>query len=171
MSNENPQQSSEPQDGKRLITYKLNHQTQPCPVSCVATCMAMLARRPAVEIRDKFHERYLVNGDQGLSIRQMLTELVIPFRSFDSADRNSISSDPGFYLLCVPSLNIVGGNHQILMEMRPDGWWQVFDPAMGLMVDGKARRYYVVYESLNPLETMLHSGYTIEAYIPYNIFD
>lgn len=171
MTNENPQPNSELLDAGPQITYKLEHQTQPCPVSCVAACMAMLARRPAVEIRDKFHERYLSNGSQGLSIRQMLTELVIPFQSFDSADRNSISGDPGFYLLCVPSLNIVGGNHQILMEMRPDGFWQVFDPAMGLMVDGKARRYYVVYESLNPLETVMHSGYTIEAFIPYNIFD
>lgn len=170
MSNEEKQPSSEPQEEKRLIVYKLAHQTQPCPVSCVSTCMAMLANRPVAEIHAKFHDRYL--GPDSLSVRQMLTELVIPFRSFDTADRNSLGTEPGFYLMCVPSLNIVGGNHAVIVEMRPDDWWFVFDPARGFEVDGKPRRYYTSgAEPLNDLETVLHGGYTIEAFIPYNIFD
>lgn len=174
MSNEKQQPSSEPVNGDQLAVYqfKLKNITQPCPYSCVSTCMAILAQRPIAEIHALFHSRYLNGEGEGkeptMSIREMLHELQLPFKSFDSADRNSLTTEPGVSILCVPSLNIVGGNHQILVEMRPDGWWQVLDPARGFVLDGKPRMSYTAEESPDPLHVTLHSGYTVEAFIPYH---
>lgn len=143
---------------------KLRHQTQPCPVSCMTASIAMVVDRPVAWIKNLFHERYR-NG--GLSIRQMLTELGVPFKSFDSADSNSLGKS-GIYLVSVPSLNIVGGMHQVVIEVQ-DVDWHVHDPAWGLEVDGKQRKYYVAWVARPdvPNEVQMTSGYTIDAFIEF----
>lgn len=135
----------------------INHQTQPCPISCVTTCIAMVADIPVADIYDNVHTRY---QKENLSIREILDELKIPFKSFDSADRNSVCDD-GAYITSVPSLNIVGGMHQIIIEVTDDLWW-VFDPN-----EGKGDRLYYVAEANpdNKLEVSLSSGYNVEAFI------
>ena len=89
------------------MQYLCEQQTQPCKFSCVATSLAVLAGRPAQEFHDRFHKRY---WEDRLSIGDALRELGIPFKSFDSAERNSIE-ESAIYLCGVPSLNVIGGMH------------------------------------------------------------
>lgn len=134
----------------------IKHQMQPCPVSCVSTCMAMLSGRPVDEVIAIVHERYRAFG---LSLREMMTELGIEFQSFDTCDDNNLGL-VGAYLVHVPSLNFVGGNHQILIEITEDDYY-VIDP-----VQGRAdRKYYVKRgEATGALEVELH-GYSLDAFI------
>lgn len=134
----------------------INHQTQPCPVSCVSTCLAMLLDRPAEAVIEQFHKRY---REHGISMREMLSQLAIPFNSFDTCDDRLLDS-VGAYLVVVPSLNITGGTHQILIEVTEDDYY-VIDPVMGR----QGRRYYVNRGAASgDLEIELNS-FTIEAFI------
>lgn len=135
----------------------IKHQMQPCPVSCVTTCMAMIANIPVVEMIDRFHLEY---RDGELSNGDMLRALGIEFRDFRSSDRKSIDED-GVYLLGVPSLNIKGGMHQILIEMA-DGEWSVFDPN-----EGKEGKVYYTADAGAELPAFFFGvgGYTVEALI------
>lgn len=108
------------------MPFIIQHQTQPCPVSCVATCIAMITGCPVDLVVDQFHREYR-KGD--LSIGDMLRSIGLAFKSFDSAERQSLDED-GVYLVSVPSLNIQGGMHQVVIEMA-DGEWTVLDPNLG----------------------------------------
>jgi len=139
----------------------LKHQTQPCPVSCVCTSIAILAGRPAAEIVEKYHRGY---RDGSVSVRTMLTELGIPFATFDSLD-GGVMDQVGAYLVTVPSLNITGGTHQIVIEITEDDY-HVIDP-----VQGRAgRRYYTARgRALGDLEHELAS-FTLDAFVPVEYF-
>lgn len=104
----------------------IKHQTQPCTVSCVATCLAMLVDEPVQGLIDRFHERYRGGAT---SMGQLLKELEIPVKSFDSLSLPQLE-DEGAYLVSVPSLNIRGGMHQIIIEVTDENY-HVFDPVMG----------------------------------------
>ena len=133
----------------------IKHQMQPCPISCVATCIAMVAGIPAVEAVERFHKRY---REDGLSLRKILNELGIPFTSFDSADDASLG-DEGAYLCTAPSLNIVAGTHEIIIEVTGDDYF-VIDPVMGR----EDRKYYVKRGQASGLAIDL-GGFKIDAFI------
>lgn len=109
---------------------KLKHQMQPCQTSCMCTCIAMILDVPAQVIIDRFHTRY---REKDMSIREMFTELHVKFMSWDSADRNSMGHmGSGYYLSSVPSLNVQGGLHSIVLEFDADELlWIVHDPQKG----------------------------------------
>lgn len=134
----------------------IQHQMQPCPVSCVTTCMAMISGVPVGKLMDEFHAEYR-NGD--LSVGDMLRNLNIEFEDFRSSDRVSIFED-GVYLVCTPSLNIQGGMHQVVIEMA-DGEWSVFDPNMGR----EGRLFYTADASAELPAVFFGAGYTVEARI------
>lgn len=133
----------------------IKHQMQPCPVSCVSTCIAMVAGIPAAEAVRRFHRDYRNNG---MSLRKILNELKVPFTSFDSADENSLG-DEGAYLCTAPSLNIVAGTHEIIIEVTGDDYF-VIDPVMGR----EDRKYYVKRGEASGLAIDL-GGFTIDAFI------
>ena len=148
------------------MRYLCEQQTQPCKFSCVATSLAVLAGVPVEKFYSRFHQRYI---EDRLSIGDALRELGIPFKSFDSAERNSIE-EPAIYLCNVPSLNIVGGSHQVVIEMLDDADWQVYDPAQGVFVDGQPRKYYtadVPDAEVEPLAVQMTGGYNIDAAISH----
>lgn len=150
---------------------RIKHQSQPTSNTCVTTCLAMLAGKPVADLIEQgIHHDYTV-GDAGY--RELFEKLGLNFRSFDTADRNSMVLDGGVYLVGVPSLNIVGGMHEILVEIASDGDWTIFDPnymAQHKQADGNPPLYYDVPGGMmrdDPLSVELSSGYTVEAFFAY----
>ena len=135
----------------------INHQMQPCPYSCVSTCLAMIVGRPAQEIIEEMHKPY---RDGDLTLRQILERLGVEYTAFFSLDCPPLA-DEGVYLCTSPSLNIEGGNHQILIEVTDENYF-VLDPVQGR----KDRKYYVARgkgESI-PLAIDL-GGFVVDAFI------
>lgn len=112
----------------------ISHQIQPCPVSCVCTCLAMVAGLPVPDVITKWHDKY---REGNTALRVILDDLKIQFTSFDSCDNASLCEE-GVYLCTVPSLNIVAGTHQILVEVTADNYY-VIDPVRGR----EGKKYYV----------------------------
>ncbi len=135
----------------------INHQMQPCPVSCVSTCMAMLVNEPVSVTVNRFHDAY---RDGSLTLRSMLDRLGLGYTAFYSIDCPAMV-DEGAYLCTAPSLNIEAGNHQILIELTDDGYY-VHDPVMGR----HDRKFYVARGAApdNPLAVDL-GGFIIDAFI------
>lgn len=137
----------------------VKHQQQPCPVSCVTTCIAMILNRPVEELKPLLHERY---RETNLSLGEILSEYGVPFEPFNSTDRGLLQW-AGLYLVAAPSLNIQAGMHQILLELDEDKY-VVHDPNRGR----PGIKYYAnpeEWESADPLAVQL-GGYSPEAYIP-----
>ena len=132
-------------------------QTQPCPLSCVSTCLAMIVGRPADEVIAELHKPY---RDGDLTLREMLEYLGIQYTAFFSVDCPPLA-DEGVYLCTSPSLNIEAGNHQILIEVTDDGYF-VFDPVQGR----EDRKYYVARGKGDgdPLAVDL-GGFVVDAFI------
>lgn len=86
----------------------------------------MIVGAPAQYIIDKFHDRYYKHGEP---ISRFLLELGVEYEAFNTLDRTSIIEE-GVYLVTVPSLNIQGGQHQIVI-VTDDTLYRVFDPQMG----------------------------------------
>ena len=137
----------------------IKHQTQPCTVSCVATCLAMLVDEPVQGLIERFHARYRAGAT---SMRQLLDELEVPFRSFDSCDLPMLN-ESGAYLISVPSLNIQGGMHQIIIEVDATGVdYFVHDPVKGL----EGKMYYGRRNETFPEAGEVElNGFVIDAFI------
>lgn len=140
-----------------MSDFMIEHQMQPCPISCVTTCMAMIVGCPVSDLMGMHEEYHATN----LSIRQILDRLGIPFRSFDSADRQSLG-DEGVFLASVPSLNIQGGMHQVIVEMLDDGDWRVCDPNQGR---GDRLYYTSLVETGDDKAIIMAGGYNLDAMI------
>lgn len=139
------------------MSYLISHQVQPTYNTCFSTCMAMLKCEPVGYVVSKLHDWYFAGG---VSTRQALEKLEIPFESFDTADLPVMTQD-GAYLVAVPSLNIPGGMHQIICECF-EGYHVVHDPAMGRP---GCKHYVAALTEGIPNEVQLY-GYVIDAFIP-----
>lgn len=118
-----------------MFDYKLVHQTQPTPMGCVCTCIAMLMGEDAQSVIDRYHEKYYVK--RSMDVGDILAEQAFIFRREMAG--TVLTLYPGaVYLLTVASLNIPGGLHQILVDYRDTAGPVVLDPAKGY---GK-RKYY-----------------------------
>ena len=138
------------------MTFLITPQMQPTANSCFSTCIAMIRCEPANWTVSQIHDWYF---NEQASIREVLEKLEIPFQSFDTADNHSFKGN-GVYLVGVPSLNHVGGMHQILCETF-DGMFIVRDPCAGL----EGSKHYVATLSGDDREVKLY-GYFIDAFIP-----
>lgn len=136
----------------------ITHQTQPCNTSCMSTCLAMVTNKPAQDVINQYHEKY---RSKCTSIRSMLDSLGVPFTSFDTAD-HVVLGDVGVYMVTVPSLNIVAGNHQILIEVR-DFDYLVHDPVQGR----EGRYYYVPRGQADGAYAIELGGFMVEAFISW----
>lgn len=118
-----------------MFDYKLVHQTQPTPMGCVCTCIAMLMGEDAQSVIDRYHEKYYVK--RSMDVGDILAEQAFIFRREMAG--TVLTLYPGaVYLLTVASLNIPGSLHQILVDYRNTAGPVVLDPAKGY---GK-RKYY-----------------------------
>lgn len=135
----------------------ITHQTQPCTVSCVSTCLAMLLDEPAEGVIEQVHAKYRTGNT---SLRELMNELDIPFTSFDTCD-NVALADVGAYLVSVPSLNFQGGVHQLIIEVTEDDYF-VIDPVKGR----DDRLYYGRRSETFPSENEIElGGFHVDAFI------
>lgn len=145
----------------------MNHVRQPTPNTCLSACLAMILNKPVGVVIADFHSKYYddFGGDRLLPedyLRQHNCMHLGP-----QGKTNQSLKDKGVYLLAVPSLNIKGGLHSILYEIKQleDGFWShtIYDPNMGY----GGREYYVnnIYD--NPCYPAFKlGGFVIEIYIP-----
>ena len=138
------------------MTFLIGHQMQPTMNTCFSTCLAMIKAEPAGSVIDQIHEWYFGGG---VSTREALDRLGIPFESFDTADLPFFQND-GAYLVAVPSLNMPGGLHQIIVECF-DGQMKAIDPAAGV----KGWKYYVSELTEGYENEIKLYGYMIDAFI------
>lgn len=118
----------------------IKHQMQPTHNSCVSTCLAMLAGRDAEEIVAEFHDRYWKYPFSIISIMEELDIVAVPCSVIGSTVYWG-----QLYLFNMPSLNIQGGTHQIIVDMRESGTGKVFDPVLGRVGDdGELRNFYTL---------------------------
>lgn len=113
----------------RLVNQSLSN-------NCASACIAMILNEDVDIVTEQFHDKYI---GQGIQPHEYLESKGIKFRHCMTAER---SLTIGFvYILSVPSINIKGGSHYIVVERVEDGWF-VYDPN-----DGKEGRFS--YSNLN----------------------
>jgi len=104
----------------------MKHQTQPTTDSCVVTCCAMLAGKPAKMTYEHFHEKLWARK---VDTEWILGALDIQFR------RTFYEGGTVFrgrvYLAVVPSLNTRNEFHQVIIDCRGEDI-VVLDPAQGV---------------------------------------
>ena len=109
---------------------------QTLPNNCASACIAMILNEDVETVTKEFHDKYI---GQKLEVHEYLESKNIWFRRCLAGER---SVTIGFvYILGVPSLNIKGGSHYIVVECVEGGWF-VYDPN-----DGKEGKYS--YSKLN----------------------
>ena len=125
------------------------HQSQPTHNSCVSACIAMLAGVPATEVTERFNDAYHSQEDPNIIFR------MLEAYNIEAVPRSSHAGNvhPGQVVIaCVPSLNIVGGNHAVILDYSTEEF-KVFDPAEGI----PGKKFYTT-------ETL--GGFTID----FNVF-
>lgn len=141
-----------------MTEFLISHQQQPCGLSCFSACMAMILHRPVDQVREEIHAAY---REDGMSLGEFLDLFGVPFTEFQTAGRNNIDRD-GIWVVAVPSLNLVGIMHQVLVEYLPDKIWAVFDPNEGK----EGKKFYTASDSHeSDMAVRFTSGYTVEAFI------
>jgi len=98
----------------------LVHQFQPTPYTCVHACIAMVLGRPVAEIIDE------IGLPHGLLQRDLL-DVLDKYRVQHAMTVFSALWD-GWQFVVVPSLNIRGGAHQVLVHYEA-GKYRVLDPS------------------------------------------
>ena len=144
-----------------MIQPSLIHQNQPDNYTCVCTSIAILIGKPASEVIEKWHKKYY---EEGCSIREILDDYGVHYKEFKSMDRLRLDEiGSGYYLVTVPSLNIPGGQHQILFEFDNEEFeWCIYDPQAGK----EGSKWYQAIKKQNGNAYPL-TAYIIDAYIPY----
>lgn len=118
---------------------RIVHQTQPTPLSCIATCLAMLVGRKAKFVDQEFTQDY---GQQKVDVPMALAPFNIMCKPQLAAGVHQLATG-SLYLATVPSLMSAGLFHQIIIDTR-SGKVEVFDPGQGV---SKTTQYYVPPES------------------------
>jgi hypothetical protein len=132
-------------------------QQQPTPDTCTSACLAMITGKPV--------EQVIAEYDAGHKSHELNANLYLIENGIDFCHGgiHEQMRSCGLFLLCVPSLNIVGGLHNILCLIWQDGdlfYKQIFDPCMGR----EGRKYYTMAPPENDLQFNLYS-YIVEATI------
>lgn len=120
--------------------FTITHQTQPTPLSCIATCLAMLVGRPAKFVDQEFTTKYVHNK---IDIPMFLATHGIICKPQLTAGIHELHIGK-LYLATVPSLMSAGLFHQIIIDVR-HGKVEVYDPAHGY---SRTTQFYVSPNSL-----------------------
>lgn len=140
-------------------------QQQPCQTSCVCTSIAMLLNIPAALVIKEHHEEYR-NGKK--NITDILDFYGVHYLEFYSGRSCKLGEEilTGYFLGTVPSLNNIGGFHEILVGFDDEEFeWQIADPQAG--VDGV--KYYTANKELikqYPDIAYPLTSYIVDAFIP-----
>lgn len=126
----------------------LQHQTQPTFNTCMSACIAMVAGQPVDEVVARWHQSFHDKTDW---LDDALDYYKIPY--FYGSQRRAELLYGFIYFLTVPSLNITGGLHEILVSLTADRGIEVFDPVKGR----PGAKHYVYGEVTSPDEVCLHS--------------
>ncbi|HHT1687825.1 TPA: hypothetical protein ACTYOT_006075 [Raoultella ornithinolytica] len=118
----------------------LQHQQQPTFNTCMSACVAMVAGQPVDEVVQRWHQSFHDRTDW---LDDALDYYKIPY--FYGSQRKAELLYGFIYFLTVPSLNIQGGLHQILMSLTAERGIEVFDPVMGR----PGAKYYVYGKAEN----------------------
>lgn len=101
------------------------HRKQSLANNCVSASLAMVLDRRLCEVTKEFHEDY-VNSE--MEIHEYLDASGIPYRRCLADER---AMTPGHvYLTAVPSINIPGGSHMLVIQVTNTGWY-ILDPNEG----------------------------------------
>jgi hypothetical protein len=140
----------------------LSHQQQPCNKSCVSTCLAMLLNVPAKIMIDRHHEEYRVKG---VGLDTILERYgFTPFypKVIRLNPLSGLSYD-AIILVTVPSLNNLGGTHQIIAQFWVEEFkWSILDPQRGT----GAKFYTHDPSEVNDVDCFLLSSWMADAVIP-----
>ena len=102
----------------------IRQQYQDLPNNCVSACLAMISGKSVNEVTAEFHDGY---HNRDIDIYEYLDALGIRFIKKYPCEKQTLKK--GFvYLLAVPSLNIVGGMHEIVVDFSGDDA-VILDPA------------------------------------------
>ena len=115
------------------INDPINHITQPNIMACIPTCLAMLTSKDPVDVDREFTPLY---NEGLLDVASYLYRYNIFAQPHLTAGIHQIR--PGrLYLATVPSLQLPGLFHQIIIDAR-FGDVKVYDPCKGL----QGKQYY-----------------------------
>ncbi len=117
----------------------------------------MIVGRPAQEVIEEMHQPYRAGE---LTLRQMLERLSVEYTAFFSLDCPPLAEE-GVYLCTSPSLNIEGGNHQILIEVTDESYF-----VLDLVRGREDRKYYVARGKGEDIPLAIDlGGFVVDAFI------
>lgn len=137
------------------LVDKITLVTQPTAKSCVHACLAMVS---GVDVLDVIKD---LGDNDGLTDEEMLAWLVrrhiMPLEIGAARHLHSFPLQ-GLYLATVPSLNLQGRGHQIVIELNRD--YVVHDPNNGY----EGREFYPI-DALSPSSDRTLGGYWHVTYL------
>lgn len=113
----------------------IKHVKQPTLNTCVSACLAMILNKPVEKVIEEFHSRYYNNWD--ITISEYLTQNGVNHHCCEGGGRETLHMG-GLFLCTVPSLNVPGSLHQIVIDMT-DHKFIVHDPIKGW----EGKKFYV----------------------------
>ncbi len=137
---------------------------QPTPDTCTSACLAMLTGVSVETVIEEFHDVWK-NAENKINPSTYLSKRLVSHNVLNDPFNNLLEWDK-VYLLTVPSLNIDGGLHHIIIDLRND-LEVVLDPNRGR----EGRRYYIGWgnQPCNNLEVRLHAWLTDLEVVPAEI--
>lgn len=103
---------------------------QPSYNTCTSACLAMLTGLPVEQVVEEFHERWFdkdTRNSQHNPFTYLCSKGLTPFLCCNPYDNYLYEGVVS--LLTVPSLNLIGKNHHILVDYQSDHKWKVLDPS------------------------------------------
>lgn len=116
---------------------ELKHQQQPTGNTCTSACLAMLLDEDVSGIVDEFHQAWRAGTE---SPATFLKKRGVDFLVHGDPYDNRLEWGKVF-LLTVPSLNIIGGLHHIVIDLRDEV--KVLDPNKGK----EWKKYYISWDA------------------------
>lgn len=118
--------------------------------ACVAACMAMICHEvgaPFTQEQIQYEFKLLKAGTD------LLSEMSVWSRLGFFATRHDHLKPELILSATVPSLNIVGGNHRVIFDLRE--YHKILDPNTGL----KGVKFYESFDQLRGWSELLHVDY------------
>lgn len=104
---------------------RVKHVTQPTRYSCVHACLSMVTGVPVMELIERLGEGGLGSDDEAM----ILTENgILPICLPDFTPH--LMPYVGTYFATVPSINLEGTNHLVVVSLEDDKW-VLYDPNEG----------------------------------------
>jgi hypothetical protein len=142
-------------DGYMTQPCIINHVMQTEDKNCMSACIAMVTGIDIDRVTKEFHKGYC---DCNIDPHEYLAYVGMPFRRCMAGERGLMHNH--IYFMCVPSLNIQGGLHEVVAQINNDGTWYILDPNMGK----ENRKVYIAGpdKDLNPEIYIPLTSYVLE---------